>query len=400
MPYEHAYVFGQGADGNSHLAGSIHVSDNVGYFSYADAWLAQPWAYALDPQNLPLATKRYRALTKHGVHGVFRDAAPDDWGTRIMLLRHQHAPENELERLIRTSGAGVGCLRFSLSRASVKIPLPLPSMAHIREIASIAGRVDALKTLSHEELVLLEPGSSMGGARPKITVSENDKSWLVKFRKQGDLVNVPLLEYCSMSFLRENLGLHVPEVKLLSLGDHDAFAIRRFDKNVHFISANSLFNQERIRMIEDSKYNPYSYCNLATLIRKHCVDFKSDMLELFKRMLANIVMGNTDDHARNHAFVFDIESQAWRLSPCYDMLPIVATSTRTQALGVGKNGAKATIENALSYADLFGLKHAQAKEIADEVLSIYQNYWLAHCTTNGLSSSDLSWVERAFILKG
>lgn len=403
MAYELAYVFAAAPTGERCLAGTIESKAGLGTFTYAASWLQADWAYALDPLNLPLSSKRYRALNKHGLFGVFCDAAPDDWGTRIMLLRHQHAPANELERLIRTSGGGVGCLRYSLSRAQAKVPAPLPTMQHVQDLASATEKLEAKHKLAPEELALLEPGSSMGGARPKVTVTEGDTRWLVKFAKVGDLVDVPLLEYCSMQFLKSELGLDVPDTRLIPVGDKNAFGIVRFDGEdtvpKHFISAHSLFNQDRIRPIEDSKRNPYSYCNLASIIRKHCVNYKADSKELFTRMLANIVMGNTDDHARNHALIFNIKNGEWQLSPAYDMLPIVATRSRLQAMGVGKSGAKASFENALSYATLFGLKDQEAQALVNKVREVYTQ-WPQYCLQHGMQSIDVELVKSGMLTSG
>ena len=397
MAYEQAYVFASAADGRHQWVGTIKASQGAGSFQYSEPWLAGGQAYALDPVNLPLSSKSYRALNRYGLFGVFRDAAPDDWGRRIMLLNNRHAPANELERLLRTSGGGVGCLRFSLSRKQVKDPAVLPTMARIQALAEAAEKLEARQALAPEELALIEPGSSMGGARPKVTVTDGDARWLVKFSKTTDLVDVPLLEYCCMQFLQKEIGLNIPQTRLIKLADQHAFAIKRFDNGKHFISANSLFNQDRIRILEDSSRNPYSYCNLAGIIRKHCAEYKEDCSELFKRMLANIVMGNTDDHARNHALIYNVEQGKWLLSPAYDMLPIVATQTRVQAMGVGRYGPNSTVENALSYANLFGLKSNEAKGVAEQVLKTFHLKWIDFCAENGMSEMDCNLVERVML---
>lgn len=395
MPYEKAYVFAQNVEGQHSLAGLLYSSGGSGHFEYSPQWLANETAYPLDPVNLPLSSKRYRALNHHGLHGVFRDAAPDDWGTRIMLLRNEHAPANELERLIRTSGGGVGCLRYSLSRERAKTPAPLPEMAHIEALAELASRLDSKQELAPEELALLEPGSSMGGARPKITVKEGHERWLVKFDRTGDAIDTPLLEYCSMQFLQTVIGIRVPETRLIAMGKKHAFAIKRFDEDTHFISANSLFNQDRVRMIEDSKKNPYSYCNLASFIRKHCNHYKEDLEELFTRMVANIVMGNTDDHARNHALQYNIKNKQWALTPAYDMLPIVNTRSRLQAMGVGKMGAQASISNALSYAKLFGLSDDRALQISNHIEGNYRTRWKSFLQERNVSTADIKLITQA-----
>lgn len=400
MAYNTAYVFACDARGYSQLAGALAVGDGTGSFQYSEQWLQTECAYPLDPANLPLSPKRFRVMNKHGLFGVFRDAAPDDWGTRILLLRHQHAPANELERLLRTSGGGVGGLRFSLSRSRALAPAALPAIEQLHTLAELAQRVESRTQLRPEELALLEPGSSMGGARPKVSVVDEGRPWLVKLGKESDLVDMPLLEFCSMQFLQKKLALDVPETRLIKLANRHAFAVQRFDHHPkgprHFISANSLFHQDTIRMLKDSRLNPYSYCNLARLISKHCSDYKGDTLELFRRMVANIVMGNTDDHARNHAFIYLINERQWRLSPAYDMLPVVASSSGRQSMGVGLEGASSSLDNALSYANLFGLNKKEAKDIVAEVVDAYRA-WPNFCEGLGMRSADLTLVKRVML---
>ena len=260
MAYSSAYVFAAAPDGTSALCGQASIQSGMGEFRYIDSWLAQDWAYPLDPVNLPLSPKTYRTAHVRSTFGVLQDAGPDDWGTRILLMHHHHTPENELERLLRTSGNGVGCLQFSLSRKRIKKPAPLPDMTLLQTLSEVIERVVQKNTLSAKDLALLEPGSSMGGARPKVSVQDDSGAWLVKFSRQNDAVDTALLEYCSMRFLEEKLGLRIPELQLIPLGHHrHAFAVKRFDrvssKPAHFVSANSVFHLDKVRRMSDSRYN-------------------------------------------------------------------------------------------------------------------------------------------------
>lgn len=391
-----AYVFAASVQEPHVLAGTLEYDGQLGAFTYNDNWLSQPWAYPLDPVNLPLSPKTYRVSNNKGVHGVFSDAGPDDWGTRILLMHHTHLPTNELERLLRTSGNGVGCLAFSLSRTRPLIPKPLPLLGRIQELVKIVNRAESNQSLSAEELALIDPGSSMGGARPKIScIDEQGKKWLIKFSRKGDLIDTPRLEFASMRFLKDHLRLNVPECQLLDLGNGvSAFMIERFDEGCHFISAHSLFNQEKIRLIQDSKRNPYSYVSLASILRKHATDFERDCTELFRRMIVNILLGNTDDHARNHAMIFNIHTNTWSLSPTYDVLPSINGTLGKQALGVGTEGATSSIENALSYSQLFGIKQDKAQGIADEMKNILATRWREQLEASGLAGQEVELVLR------
>lgn len=397
-PMTKGYVFAADSAGNDVLAGTLESDGSTGIFTYADTWLSLPWSYPLDPVNLPLSPKRYMVTNKKGVHGVFSDAGPDDWGTRVMLLHNTSAPANELERLLRTSGGGVGCLRFSGARTRPKTPKALPSLARITELVEIVERAQGRDALTEEELALIDPGSSMGGARPKVScVDDAGNPWLVKLSRKGEVVGIPRLEYAAMTFCSQYLGINTPECRLLDLGnDQSAFMIRRFDEFSHFISAYGLINQDRARQIQDSKANPYSYVNIATILRKHADKFEVDCRELFRRMVANILLGNTDDHARNHAMLFDILNAQWGLSPAYDMLPSIGGAAGKQALGVGKFGSDSTIENALSYSTLFCLKEAEAKAIIETTQDAIASHWNQHALDMGVWPVELRIINQHF----
>lgn len=396
MSMNKAYVFAADPNGNDQLAGTLESDGFTGKFSYADTWLAQPWSYSLDPVNLPLSPKTYRVTNKKGVHAVFSDAGPDDWGTRIMLMHNTSAPANELERLLRTSGGGVGCLRFSGSRTRPKRPKPLPSLGRIQELVQIADRVQGQAALTEEELALIDPGSSLGGARPKVSCQDDaGNKWLVKLSRKSEIVNIPRLEYAAMTFCSTYLGIDTPECRLLDLNDErQAFMIKRFDDCAHFISAYGLINEDRIRQIKDSRANPYSYLNIAAIIRKHSANYEHDCNQLFRRMCANILMGNTDDHSRNHALLFNIAKGTWGLSPAYDMLPSIGGQKGNQALGVGRNGSESTRENALTYCRNFLLDTDEAASIYDTFRELLIKNWSGHAIKVGVWESDLEIINK------
>ncbi|WP_347330836.1 type II toxin-antitoxin system HipA family toxin [Marinimicrobium locisalis] len=375
-PFLSAYVFTRLASGAQARVGEISADGPVGTFRYDESWLKQPDAYPLDPENLPLGPATYRTSHRKGVFGVFTDAGPDDWGTRILLMHHNSAPKNEVERLLRTSGGGVGVLEFSLSRTASRPPSPVPDVSLLDELLLVTQKVSARERLTEEQLALIEPGSSMGGARPKVVVREGAKTWLVKFSRAGDAVDLPRLEYATMR-LMQTAGFHVPEVRLHELGSGQAaFMIRRFDRlpsrPVHFISANSLFHLERLRTVRDSRHNPFSYINLARLLRHHASAPEKACRELFRRMVFNILIGNTDDHARNHGLIYDIRAQTWQLAPAYDVLTTIGGERGRQALGVGVNGGESTETNALSYSKLFMLNDTTAKKLVAETKTLVE----------------------------
>ncbi|MGD8175535.1 type II toxin-antitoxin system HipA family toxin [Marinimicrobium sp. ARAG 43.8] len=373
-PYYDAYVFTRTSGGELTRVGQLSARPPVGTFRYDSQWLENRDAYPLDPENLPLKAHTFRTTNRKAVFGVFTDAGPDDWGTRVLLLNNSSTPKNEIERLLRTSGSGVGTLAFSLSRSATRPASQPPDITLLAELSNVIQKVSERETLTSDQLALIEPGSSMGGARPKVVVCEGEESWLVKFSRVSDPVDIPRLEYATMKLLFQ-AGFHVPEVRLEELGNgQTAFLIKRFDRTpgqpVHFLSANSLFNLDRVRTVRDSKLNPYSYINLARILRHHSSEPERDCHELFRRMVFNILIGNVDDHARNHGMIYEINQQRWGIAPAYDVLPTIHGAQGRQAMGVGVDGANSTKTNALSYANLFMLDKTTANRFYSEVKAI------------------------------
>lgn len=177
-PITEVYVFGMTPDGEPVLAGTLSIARTVGTFTYEQSWLEHPDCYPLDPVNLPLTSGPHKCHQKGGVFPVFSDAAPDAWGTKIMLLQHNSQPQNEIERLLRTSGRGVGSLQFSLSRSRPKSPGPSHDISLIEQLYDAVEAIDGATLPDAEVLRLVQPGSSMGGARPKVTLLDGNMEYL------------------------------------------------------------------------------------------------------------------------------------------------------------------------------------------------------------------------------
>jgi serine/threonine-protein kinase HipA len=396
-PETHAYVFARSPESKPVLAGSIKLTHRGGEFNYAASWLNAPWAYPLDPINLPLSMQTYVTTDRKKVFGVFLDAAPDAWGERIQLMSNESSPRNELEKLIRLSGSGVGIIEFSLSQSRPKTPRALPSAQLLDRLSKAIDQITSNHELSGDELQLIEPGSSMGGARPKVTLTdEAGIAWLTKFSRADDIVSYPEIEFASMTLLAK-VGVRVPEVKLQKITDGKyCYLIKRFDRvagtDIHFISANALFNIDRLRIYEDSRNDPAGYIALARILRKVSDAPLEDCVELFKRMVFSILIGGTDDHARNHAVVFDVTARQWRLSPAYDVLPIV-NSQGQQSMGIGLFGRDSTLQNALSAAADFGIKPSASIGIVKEIVAVLSN-WRVHFAAAGVGAGDLVVLSR------
>jgi len=397
--YSKAYVFSLSPQGNRELVGKLSTSSLMGEFHYDPTWLDKPWAYPLDPVNLPLSPKRYHVNNLKNMFGVFSDAGPDSWGERVLLQHHRSLPRNETERLLRLSGMGVGCLQFSLSRTR---PKEMPALATIDRLSHLSSATENLllkHQLTNDELLLLDPGSSMGGARPKVTVCDQENEWLVKFSRPDDLIDIPKVEYACMQLLSK-LGINVPETKLMALGQgKSAYMIKRFDRiighPIHFISAHSLFNTDRVRLIQDAHHDPRSYIALARHLRAHSAHASDDCSELYSRMVANVLLKNTDDHARNHAMILDIVTGKWRLAPAFDVLPSFS-SPGEQALGIGRYGRESTIDNLLTASSAFGLSNEQALQRIHTMQAMIME-WEDYFSKCGVSASDLKLLGKIMV---
>lgn len=395
-----AYVFIEGLEDKPVICGrfDLDTATNTGRFVYGRSYLERSDAFALDPIHLPLLEKHHICTLQHGIFGVLADAGADAWGRRLILQMHESQPQNELEFLIAGAGMGVGALSFSLSREKTKAKRSLNSLSDIELLLQGKNDLLANEQVSDEVKQAFIYGSSMGGARPKTLLSHNQKDYLVKFNKPDDVYNVARVEHATMRMLAELDSVQVAPTQIVtSKSGEDLLLVQRFDRNGaqvshHFISANSLLTEGVVN--QRSLKTWYSYGQLAELMRQHST-VASDAHELFQRMVFNVLIGNTDDHARNHAWLYSLpaaqEAHAWRLSPAYDVLPISAT--RQHALGIGDEGRLGTKENLLSQASRFGLQDFKARQFFNKVQELVAE-WPRYMKQHEVNDADLARLEK------
>lgn len=358
-------------------------------FGYASSWLQNPNRYAIDPVNLPLQEEPYKSKY---LWLNFEDMMPDNWGRRVILSVHKDQPKNKLEWMLSSRGNGVGALAAS---ASLNHPPKLaepPSMDRLHELLRAAKEIETGSFDSHhfsEEMVkLLAYNSSMGGARPKITVRSDGREWIVKLSRKDDVFNQVKAEAACMNLARK-AGLNVPSIKLASISDEEVFMIERFDRDndsrKHYLSANGVLNLSKIRMNDERPGYPYLCGVLQGLSDRADTDSK----ELFARMIFNILTGNTDDHLKNHGFLMN-DSGQYGVSPLFDVLPHPG-QTDEMALLVGKFGRAASIENALSSHALFGISKEEAARIIQRIADTASGY-VDDFLLCGMSSTDIAML--------
>lgn len=395
--WDHAYVFGMSEQGQPVLAGRVKFRRAGGQFTYDKGWLDRPDRYPLDPANLPLRPGSFECDHNQGVFPAFSDAAPDAWGTRIMLLNRRTQPASEVERLLLTSGRGVGSLQFSLSQSRPKQKVRSQDISLLERLYRVAELIDRSQALDDEQLRLLQPGSSMGGARPKTAIHDGPIEYLAKFSKDTDLVDVPRVEFATMRMLRET-GLDVPPVRLEPVGrGRSAYLIERFDLHdacttQHYVSAHAMFNVSRLRQMPDGHRDPAGYVAISHHLRSYSDQFGGDSEQLFLRALTNIALGNTDDHARNFGMCYNLATKRWSLAPVFDVLPIVSATAQVQAMSLGVYGRESSWDNLMSCIDALGVSEARAVSLAKEHLSVLES-WESFYREAKVSENDITLLR-------
>lgn len=343
--------------------GTLSLQDSrrkVG-LSYDPAWRASPQGFALS-EDLPLQPGVQLPTERDSVVGAVDDARPDQWGERVIRLIERPVRLSLLEYLYFAGDDRFGALGVSL-QADAYVPVPTPAIATFDGLADMYQAVQRLmagETVSEQQRRLLQPGVSMGGARPKSLMQMAGASWVVKFSEGGEL-DTPLIEHASMQLARR-CGIRSADTQALPLAQGHAVAVKRFDRQgahrVHALSAHVALRAAG----ED-----LGYPELSQLIRRvgHPEQVRTQQQELFRRMVFNILIDNTDDHEKNHALVRSADG-FYALSPAFDVLP-AAQGLGYQQMRVGAQGHEASLSNALSEAAAFGLRSDTARSIVGQI---------------------------------
>ncbi|WP_285905162.1 type II toxin-antitoxin system HipA family toxin [Pseudodesulfovibrio pelocollis] len=380
----------------------------VSEFSYGRRYLERKNAAPLDPLQLPLAKTDYQDA---GVFRVFQDASPDSWGRHLLdraAEEHGLAP-TEFEYLTaHDQDNRIGALAFGADLDGPRPNLPSWRPEHIPgEHLDFSAMLDAVdKILNHEELspsqrrYFLRGSSPVGGAQPKALVDYDGKKWIAKFSKELEILPTCRIELAAMR-LAAKCGVVVPSCQVLDVGGRDVFLIERFDRTEkadkqirrHMLSATSLIGSD------DPQKGAYG--DVAMAIRKFGIPsfIKKDLEEMFRRMVFNILVNNWDDHLRNHAFLLDRAAGQWRLSPAYDIVPQPmrdGDEANRLTLVVGKMGARASLDNALSRCGDFSLKLNQARDIIKDMTQIVQDEWITENKAAGVKVDKLKMLEESY----
>lgn len=352
--------------------GDPHAPERIGTLSLQDqrrkvaltydlTWLSSPQGFALS-EDLPLRTGLILPTERDTAAGAADDARPDQWGERVIRLIERPARLSLLEYLYFAGDDRFGALGVSLQMDAYvpTLSAALPVFDGLTDMHQAVQRVMAGEAPSEQQRRLLQPGVSMGGARPKSLMQIDGQSWVVKFSEGGEL-DSPLIEHASMQLARR-CGIQSADTLALPLPQGHAVAVRRFDREgirrLHVLSAHVALRAAGEAM---------GYPELAQLIRRlgHPDKVRTQQQELFRRMVFNILIDNTDDHDKNHALVRSADG-FYALSPAFDVLP-AAQGLGYQQMRVGALGHESSMANALSEARAFGLTDAQARQTVIEI---------------------------------
>lgn len=375
----------------------------LGEFLYGQRYLERSNVIPLDSYLLPLRRAVIQFTKLKGVPGPVRDASPDYWGRRVIQAKLDRKDEDltEIDYLLNGPDDGAGNLRFGLDREPPGPPRRFNRTHQLSELVHAAQILQEDGRLPYEVLENLEPGTSMGGARPKATIEDQHKIWLAKLPEKDDRHNMQRIEYATLELARQ-ANLNVCGTRLESLGATDVLMLERFDRKwnptAQAYDRYGLVSGLTILDAEDGYQGRerWSYPLLAQELRRRSVVPNADCLELFRRMVFNAMVTNNDDHPRNHAMLHT--PGGWRLSPAYDIVPmsLVSQERRDLALTVGEYGRVASVYNILSSCEEFGITDAQARQEIEAMRAVV-NGWRQIYAAHGVSDDALDMLEGAIL---
>ncbi|WP_431256307.1 type II toxin-antitoxin system HipA family toxin [Roseateles chitinivorans] len=351
--------------------------------TYGSDWLASGVALS---EDLPLRSGEMLPVQKETAVGAVDDARPDRWGERVIRFLDKPKRLSVLDYLYYAGHERFGALGVSASadRYEPRRLGPLPELTEVAAIEELVQKILAGEPVDDAHRRLIAPGVTFGGARPKGLITIDGHQWVIKFSEPDEAFDMPLVEHATMT-LCAHAGIHAAETLAVPLPRGNAVAVRRFDRagprRIHAISANVALKAMRVDL---------GYPELAQLLRRRGVVAdgagREQMRELFRRMVFNILIDNTDDHEKNHVLL-STEQGELSLSPAFDVLPS-GQALGYQQLRVGADGHDSTIDNALSECLQFGLKKDVAVEEIRHVARAVAG-WKSHFAQTGVSPRDI-----------
>lgn len=405
-PSAYAYV---DLAGTPRLAGrlwtNVRNERESATFEYDESWIGFEGRFSLEPA-LRVGPGPFYTAEGRAIFSALGDSAPDRWG-RTLLARQERLraksegrPPRTLRELDYLLGVSdltrAGALRFSLEEGGSFVaedgPGSVPPLVDLPRLLSATERVLAETEDAEDLRILLAPGSSLGGARPKASVRDsNGRLMIAKFPAETDSYDVVRWESVALE-LAGRAGIETAQWRLEHLGGSEALLVERFDRKdrtrIPFLSA--------ISMLDAWEGENRSYTEIADSLREHGATAQKDLRGLWRRVVFNILVSNTDDHLRNHGFLYD-GTQGWSLAPAYDLNPVpVDIRPRVLSTAIGFDEDRtASMEIALDVAEYFDLEEQEAHEVAREVAEAV-THWRKSAASAGIGRGEIDRLETAF----
>ncbi len=374
-------------------------------FEYDENWLAHPEKFVLEPA-LKLTKGTFHTDAGQSVFGAIGDSSPDRWGRTLMRRAESAKAKNsnetprtlfEMDYLLGVNDeARQGALRFSTKQNEDIFLAPpgqtsIPPLIALPKLLTASEHFVADKENADDLKLLLAPGSSLGGARPKASVLNQDGSLAIaKFPRKDDEFNIVMWEAVALT-LAHKAGINIPPWRLVTILGKAVLIINRFDRinreRIPFLSAMSMLGAQ--------DKEQHSYLEIAYALIQNGVSPEHDMAELWRRIVFTVLISNTDDHLRNHGFIYE-RYKGWTLSPAYDLNPTpTEVKPRILSMAIDSDDTSASLDTAINTAKDFRLSKEKATRIIKEV-ALAVREWRQVALSSGLSKRECNRMASAF----
>jgi serine/threonine-protein kinase HipA len=386
------------------LWGRVRKDKEGATFEYADAWQQNPNRFSLEPA-LKLGPGPFHTTADTPMFGAIGDSAPDRWGRALMRRMERRRAERERQAprtlhemdylLLVDDEARAGALRFAETEGGPFLAQQeakrIPPLVALPKLLSAAEHVIDETDTDEDLQLLFAPGSSLGGARPKASVREKDGQLAIaKFPRKDDETSTVIWEAVALT-LAQKAGIPVPDARVEAVGKKPVLLLRRFDRQgkrrIPFLSAMS--------MLGAKDRETHSYLEIVDVLRQYGAAPKADIEALWRRIVFNILISNTDDHLRNHGFLYE-GRDGWRLSPAYDLNPVPTdVKPRILTTAINEDDGTASLALAMSVAKYFELDAGKAKEIAKQVGKAVSK-WRVEAAHHVIAKGEIDRMASAF----
>jgi serine/threonine-protein kinase HipA len=373
--------------------------DGVLAFNYGQSYLVRQNAIPIYLPELPLERGLLRPLDGLSMANCLRDGSPDAWGRRVIInrlmgLKGHAAAEvqlSELSFLLHSSSDRIGALDFQTTPTDYS-PRQTKA-ASLEDLFEAAAKVEAGLPLTPSLDEAMNHGTSIGGARPKAAIQEGGRQYIAKFSASNDSYSVVKAEFIAMRLARLS-GLSVASVHMDRAAGKDVLLVERFDRvqTNGGMARKALVSGLTILGLDEMMARYASYADFADIIRERFIEPKRTLHEMFGRIACNILCGNTDDHARNHAAFWD--GKMLTLTPAYDICPQPRTGREaSQAMLIRGGDRRSQIATLLNASHVFGLRHKEAGKLIEGIIDTIRFHWKDLC-----DEADVTTIDRTFYM--